>query len=204
MVSTAVEIILKGGIVAFPTETYYGLAVDPDNESALRDLYRLKQRESDKAVLVLIENSNKIGSVAAAVPDEYGVLMEKYWPGPLTLIFPAKKTLSPLLTGYSDTVGVRVSPHPIAEALVQAMGKPITATSANLSGKNPAKSALEVKNIFGGRLDYIVDGGETAGGLCSTLVGPKNEVWTIFREGQIDLTAELAGQSPNVGQRRGN
>ncbi len=196
--STAVEIILKGGIVAFPTETYYGLAVDPDNESALRDLYRLKQRESDKAMLVLIENSNKIGSVAAAVPDEYGVLMEKYWPGPLTLIFPAQKTLSPLLTGHSDTVGVRVSPHPIAEALVQAMGKPITATSANLSGKNPAKSALEVKNIFGGRLDYIVDGGETAGGLCSTLVGLKNEVLTIFREGQIDLTAELAGQSPSV------
>ncbi len=197
-ISAAVQVIRNGGIVAFPTETYYGLAVDPDNESALRNLYRLKQRESRKAVLVLIENSNKIGSVAAVVPDEYRDLMERYWPGPLTLIFPAKKTLSHLLTGYSRTVGVRVSPHPTAEALVRAMGKPVTATSANLSGKNPAKSAIEVKKIFGNRIDYIVDGGETAAGLCSTLVGLKNEVLTIFREGQIDLMAELTRQSPNI------
>jgi len=197
-ISAAVEVIRKGGIAAFPTETYYGLAVDPDNESALRTLYRLKQRESEKAVLVLIENLNKIDSIAAAVPDEYRILIKKYWPGPLTLIFPAKTTLSPLLTGHSDTVGVRVSPHPTAEALVRAMGKPITATSANLSGKNPAKSAIEVKNFFGNRVDYILDGGETAAGLCSTLVGLRNEVLTIFREGQIDLAAELKRQSRNV------
>ena len=96
----AVECILNGGIVAFPTETYYGLAVDPDNESALKDLFILKQRESEKAILVLIENSKKIYSVAAAVPEEFKPLMEKFWPGPLTLVFPAKNTLSPLLTGH--------------------------------------------------------------------------------------------------------
>ncbi len=177
--------------MAFPTETYYGLAVDPDNESALQNLYRLKQRESKKPLLVLIENSSKIASVAAVVPDEYRSLMEKYWPGPLTLIFPARKSLSPILTGHSTTVGVRVSPHPIAEALVRAMGRPVTATSANLSGQNPAKSAGEVKNIFGTRIDYILDGGETAAGLCSTLVGFKDEVLTVFREGQVSLTAEM-------------
>ena len=92
----AVECILDGGIVAFPTETYYGLAVDPDNESALRNLFKLKQRESEKAILVLIEDSTRIDSVAAAVPREFKPLMEKFWPGSLTLIFPARKTLSPI------------------------------------------------------------------------------------------------------------
>jgi L-threonylcarbamoyladenylate synthase len=187
----AVECILNGGIVAFPTETYYGLAVDPDNESALKDLFILKQRESEKAILVLIENSKKIYSVAAAVPEEFKPLMEKFWPGPLTLVFPAKNTLSPLLTGQSNTVGVRVSPHPIAGALVRAVGKPVTATSANISGQKPAKSAKEVKKIFGNRVDFIIDGGETAAGLCSTLVGLENGVLTIFREGQTDLRTEL-------------
>lgn len=195
-INAAVEIILKGGVVAFPTETYYGLAVDPENESALRKLYRLKQRESEKAVLVLIENSNTIGSLVSDVPDEYRPLMAKYWPGPLTLIFPARKTLSPLLTGHSDTVGVRVSPHPVAAALVKAMGRPITATSANISGNNPAISAVDVKSIFSNRIDYVVDGGETTGGLCSTLVGLKEGMLTVFREGQIDLTTEISGYPP--------
>ena len=187
----AVECILDGGIVAFPTETYYGLAVDPDNESALHNLFKLKQRESEKAILVLIENSKKIDTVAANVPKEFKPLIEKFWPGPLTLIFPAKNTLSPLLTGKTKTVGVRVSPHPIAGALVRAMGKPVTATSANISGQNPAKSANEVKQIFGDRIDFIIDGGETTAGLCSTLVGLKNGVLTILREGQADLRTEL-------------
>lgn len=197
-VNAAVQIIRNGGVVAFPTETYYGLAVDPANESALRDLYRLKQRESEKPVLVLIDNSNSLGSVVSDVPDVYRPLMAKYWPGPLTLIFPAKKTLPSLLTGHTDTVGVRVSPHPVAAALVQTMGKAITATSANLSGNNPARSAGEVKSIFGNRIDYILDGGETAGGRCSTLVGLKDGKLTVFREGQIDLTTEMTGQFPFV------
>jgi len=190
-IDKAVEIILKGGIVAFPTETYYGLAVDPENESALRKLYAIKQRDSTKAVLVLVESSKKIYSVVAAVPEKYTSLMNKYWPGPLTLIFPAQKFLSPLLIGQGNTVAVRVSPHPIALALVRSMGKPVTATSANLSGQKPAKSAIEVKNIFGNKIDYIIDGGETAAGLCSTLVGFKNETLTVFRDGQLDLMAEL-------------
>lgn len=190
-VRKAVECILNGGVVAFPTETYYGLAVDPYNESALLNLFKLKQRESEKAILVLIENSRKIDTVAANVPKEFKPLIEKFWPGPLTLIFPAKNTLSPLLTGKTKTVGVRVSPHPIAGALVRAMGKPVTATSANISGQKPAKSANEVKKIFGDRIDFIIDGGETAAGLCSTLVGLKNGVLTILREGQADLRTEL-------------
>ena len=175
-------------MVAFPTETYYGLAVDPDNELALRRLYRLKRRDSEKAILVLIENSDKITSVAASVPDEYIPLMARYWPGALTLIFPAKKSLSTILTGDTGTVGVRVSPHPLARALVQTFGKAVTATSANLSGQSPARSASEVRNTFGDRVDYIIDGGQTIAGRCSTLVGIRKTKLIILRDGQIDLT----------------
>lgn len=184
----AVAVLNRGGVVAFPTETYYGLAVDPYNETALRRLYQLKRRESEKAILVLIENSNRIHSVAAYVPDEYIPLMARYWPGALTLIFPAKKSLSAILTGHTGTVGVRVSPHPFARALVQTFGKPVTATSANLSGQTPGRSARDVKNIFGERVDYIIDGGKTIAGRCSTLVGIRNMKLTILREGQVDLT----------------
>lgn len=190
-ITKAVQIIKAGGVVAFPTETYYGLAVDPDNETALRKLYRLKQRLSGKPLLVLIENSTDIYSVARDVPDLFKPLMDKYWPGPLTLVFSAKKSLSPILTGNSDTVGVRVSSHPIAGALVRATGKPVTATSANLSGQSPARSAEDVYNIFGDSVDFILDGGEAGGGLCSTIAGLKDEVLTIFREGQVDLKVEL-------------
>jgi len=184
----AVAVLNRGGVVAFPTETYYGLAVDPYNETALRRLYQLKRRESEKAILVLIENPDKIHSVAAYVPDEYIPLMARYWPGALTLIFPAKRSLSAILTGHTGTVGVRVSPHPLARALVQTFGKPVTATSANLSGQTPACSARDVKNIFGERVDYIIDGGKTIAGRCSTLVGIRNMKLTILREGQVDLT----------------
>jgi len=190
-IDEAAVIIRKGGVVAFPTETYYGLAVDPYNESALQRLCSLKQRQSGKAILVLIEDFNGIESVVAAVPDEFMPLIEKYWPGPLTLVFPAKKSLSPFLTAHSGTVGVRVSSHPVAQALVRKMGKPITATSANLSGNMPAESAREVKKIFGTGIDYIIDGGETTGGSCSTLVALRDKRLTVLRDGKIDLAEDL-------------
>ncbi|MBW1636826.1 MAG: threonylcarbamoyl-AMP synthase [Deltaproteobacteria bacterium] len=186
----AVAVIRMGGVVAFPTETCYGLAVDPENDDALRKLYRVKQRHSVKPILVLIEGVRGLESIASAVPDIYLPLMEKYWPGPLTLIFPAKKEVSSTLTGGTGTVGVRVSPHPLAISLVRKMGNPVTATSANLSGRTPASSPREVKDIFGDRVDYILDGGETVAGKPSTLVGIRKGKLTVLREGQLKLTDE--------------
>jgi len=186
----AIAVIREGGVVAFPTETYYGLAVDPGNENSLRRLYRIKQREPEKPILLLMESAHRLRCVAEVVPDLYLPLMEKYWPGPLTLIFPAKRSLSPILTGNTGTVGVRVSSHPLALALVRKMGKPVTATSANLSGQAPACSAREVKIIFADSIDYILDGGETAAGKPSTIVGVRNKNLTVLREGRLDLTAE--------------
>lgn len=190
-VDKAVKILLSGGIVGFPTETYYGLAVDAFNESALKKLYKLKQRDSKKAMLVIIEDFDDIDTVAASVPEEYLPLIKKYWPGALTLIFPALDGLSSLLTGQSETIGVRVSPHPVAQALVREMKKPITATSANIAGEGPAKSAFEVRTIFGNGVDFVLDGGETVAGNCSTIVGLKNMDLIVLREGIIDVTSFL-------------
>jgi L-threonylcarbamoyladenylate synthase len=187
----AVLHLRKGGVVAFPTETYYGLAVDPYCEAAVARLFKIKQRQTSKPLLLLIEKIDQLSSVAEEIPEEYVPLIEKYWPGPLTLVFQAKKGVSGLLTGNSGTIGVRISPHQLAQALVKKMGKPITATSANISGFPPAKSAQEVVEIFGDKVDYVVDGGATMSGLCSTILGLQDGRLTLIRPGQIDLSDEF-------------
>lgn len=187
----AVSHLRQGRIVAFPTETYYGLAVDPDCVSAVRRLFAVKKRSADKALLLLIENIEQLDNIVQEVPSQYLPLIEKFWPGPLTLIFQGKKTLNQQITGNTGTVGVRISSDPVAQALVKRMGKPITATSANISGFSPAQSALEVSRMFGSDIDYIIDGGQTNAGLCSTILGVRNGKLTLLRYGQIDLSDEL-------------
>ncbi len=191
-VDRAVDCLRSGKIVAFPTESYYGLAVDPDNDSAVRRLYGAKCREKDKPLLLLVENIAQLDNIAEEIPKEYLPLMKKYWPGPLTLVFPAKPGVSQLITGSSGTVGVRISPHPIAQHLVQGMGKAITATSANISGHPPARSAPEVARMFGDDVDYIIDGGIADAGSCSTVLGLKKGRLVVIRQGLVDLSEELA------------
>jgi L-threonylcarbamoyladenylate synthase len=190
----AIECIREGGIVAFPTETYYGLAVNPFSLAAVKKLFQVKKRQADKPLLLLIENTAQLQSITENIPPEYVPLIEKYWPGPLTLVFPARKEVCKQLTGNSGTIGVRVSSHPIAAELVKRMGKPITATSANISGHRPACTAEEVATIFGKSLGYVIDGGQTPAGLCSTVLGIQGGKWTVVRQGQIDLSDELLQQ----------
>lgn len=177
----------RGGVVAFPTETYYGIAVDPFNQAAVSRVYRLKKRDQSKPLMLLIADEAQLGGLVRTVPSLYGPLIKKYWPGPLTLIFQAKASVSHLVTCNSGTVAIRISSHPLALALVARMGQPITATSANISGQPPAKSAGEVTAMFGDSLDYILDGGETPAGLCSTIVGMKGRNLNLVRQGEIDL-----------------
>ncbi len=190
-IEEAVACISEGGIVAFPTETYYGLAVDPGCGQAIERLFEIKRRQLDKPLLLLVESMTGLRQVVKNVPEPYIFLMTMYWPGPLTLIFPARAGVSKRITGGTGTVGVRISSHPVAQKLVAGMGKAITATSANLSGMPSAVSALDVKEIFQGSVDYILDGGHTVAGLCSTVVGLKNQKLTVFRKGQIDLIGDL-------------
>jgi L-threonylcarbamoyladenylate synthase len=192
-IGLAVTHLRQGGIVAFPTETYYGLAVDPDCVSAVTKLFEIKKRQKHKPLLLLIEKTEMLDTIVEEVPAVYLPLVKKYWPGPLTLIFKAKTNLSQQITGSTGTVGVRISPHPVAQELVRRMGKPLTATSANISGLAPARTAQEVVEKLGDSVDYIVDGGQTEAGLCSTVVGVKSGKLTLLRRGQIDLSDVLVG-----------
>jgi len=192
-VDLAVRHLRQGGIVAFPTETYYGLAVDADCDSAVTRLFSVKKRQADKPLLLLIERTEQLEPLVREIPKAYLPLMKKYWPGPLTLVFQAKKHINTLLTGNTGTVGLRISPHPIAEQLVRRMGKPITATSANLSGLPPARSAREVIKMLGNGIDYILDGGQTAAGMCSTILGLERGRISLLRPGQIDVSDIIRG-----------
>ncbi len=185
--SRAIDAIRRGGVVAFPTETYYGLAADPDCEEAVKRIFNLKGRRWDKPLLLLIEKIQQLQMVADSIPWRYQPLIDNYWPGPLTLIFPAKDSVNKMVTAGGGSVGVRISSHPVARELVARMGKPLTATSANISGRQPAESAREVELFFGTSLDMILDGGLTTGGLCSTIVGLQDDKLTVFRQGQIIL-----------------
>ena len=196
LLESAVDCLRQGGIVAFPTETYYGLAVDPYNDRALKALFRLKERDFQKPILVLISEMGQLGEIVASVPGLYQPLMKNFWPGPLTLIFPGHKNLSPLLTGGTGTVGVRISSHRIATGFCQKWGKPITATSANISGMEPAKSADQVRAIFGSQIDCIIDGGFTPAGRCSTIVGIRDGCLQLFREGQMEFPLILQSLGP--------
>ncbi len=186
--SQAVSVLSQGGVVAFPTETYYGLAVDPFNQSALLKLYKVKGRPKNKAILLLIEKIEQLNELTLSIPDIYLPLINKYWPGPLTLIFPAAKNIDPLLTGGSGTIGIRISSHNVAQDICKAWRNPITATSANISGNLPAKTSKEVYEIFGDSIDLILDAGETSAGLCSTIVACKDNKLNLIRTGQIDFS----------------
>ena len=185
----AVSVLAQGGIVAFPTETFYGLAVDPFNETALAELFRLKGRPLRKPFLVLIQDENQLPDLASSIPCLYRPLMKAFWPGPLTLVFPAGARLSSLLTGESGGIGVRISPHPVARIFGQMWGRPMTATSANLSGMPAASTADEVHQFFGDGVSCILDGGQTPGGMSSTVVGMYQGKLQLIRAGGIDFSS---------------
>lgn len=187
IITQAAHVLTRGGIVAFPTETSYGLAVDPDNGQSLRRLFQIKKRPSEKPLLLLIHDIALLESLVISVPDIYWPLMEKYWPGPLTLIFPAQPHLSTWLTGGTGTVGVRISPHPDALALGRVFGKAITATSANLSDEPSARCATEVSASFGAKIDFILDGGKTSAEACSTVIGLHDGELSVLRPGVITI-----------------
>ena len=181
----ACAVLQAGGVVAFPTETYYGLAVDPFNPAALSRLFALKGRSADKPVLLIVDNPSQLGSLVAEIPPPFTLLMEKFWPGPLTLVFPGLTSLPELLTGCRGSVGLRVSSHPVARQLVRAFGRPITATSANFSGQPAAVAASDVRGQLGPGVDSILDGGETPGGQGSTLLGYQEGKVCLLRAGII-------------------
>ena len=187
-IARASRIILQGGIVAFPTETFYGLGADAGNVGALQKVFQIKGREEHKPLLLLLADRTWVPGLVKDIPAVAESLMENFWPGPLTLIFEASPRLPLLLTGGTGKVGLRISSHPAAEALVQKVGRAITGTSANLSGQPSASLAAEVSQSLGRQIDAVLDGGETAGGLGSTVLDVTGERPRIIRQGVVPRT----------------
>ncbi len=200
----AAELLRQGGLVAYPTETYYGIAADPFNEGALRRLHRLKKRPREKPISVLIGDMDTLSLLVEEIPAPFHVLMEKFWPGPLTLVFPARSTISCLVTAGTGTIGIRLSPHPVALDLIKAFdGKPVTATSANISGCRPARTAAQAASQFGKGVDMILDGGTTVGESASTLVGIRRGRFHLIREGALPFgeIIAVAGETTQIKRR---
>jgi L-threonylcarbamoyladenylate synthase len=181
----AVDMLKKGGIVAYPTETFYGLGVKFDLEDSLKKLYKIKKRPEEKAMPLIIGNKDLLPVVTLSVNSMAVTLMEKFWPGPLTLIFPAKENLSDYITAGTRKVAVRIPGESFALNLAQSTTFPITATSANTSGTAPAQDAETVIRYFGDKIDLLIDGGTTSGGLPSTIVDVTENKIKILRKGAI-------------------
>ena len=188
----AAGLLRSGRVVAFPTETYYGLAVDPFNPQAIERLFEIKKRSRKLPILVLVSGREQLQQATEDVSLVYDRLMACFWPGPLTLVCTARPCLPQQLTGNTGTVGVRHSPHPTANQLLAAFGGPITATSANISGHPPAVTAEEVARVFADEVDLILDGGKTPGGSGSTLVCLHGTSLSCLREGKIAFSAVQA------------
>ena len=171
-------------MVAYPTETFYGLGVDPFNAAALERLRQVKGR-GEKAISMLIEGEPMLARLCAEIPPAAAALMRRHWPGALTIALPARADLPPALI-MDGCVAVRQSPHPIARALVAAFGGPVTTTSANRAGEPPATTAAAVAAALGDDC-RILDGGPTAGGAPSTLVRVRGEAVEILRRGAIEI-----------------
>jgi L-threonylcarbamoyladenylate synthase len=185
----AATLLRSGGVVAFPTETYYGLAVDPFNDQALDRLFTVKMRPRKLPILVLVAGTDQLPLLTGEVPAVYHRLIEHFWPGPLTLVCPALPSLPQQLTADTGTVALRQSPDETANGLIAAFGGPITATSANITGFPAAVSAEDVVRMFDTGIDLILDGGTTPGGAASTLVGSDRSGLFCIREGKIGFSA---------------
>jgi len=184
-IADAVSALREDRLVVYPTETFYGIAADPFSSLAMDRLFVLKGRDSAKTVALIAHDHASAFALASVIPAIACRLADRFWPGPLTLVLPARAGLHDSLVGPDGGVGVRVSPHPIATALAAGLGRPITATSANLAGQPPATAIAATRAAFGDRVSVYLDGGELTAALPSTVVASNRDGWRILRAGAI-------------------
>src|SRR6202521_844912 len=187
LIKYAAEQIRAGEVLGMPTDTFYGLAADPFNLRAVDRVYDIKTRSRHKPLSLLIESVDQAEELAKSLPEEFYALARQYWPGPLTLIVKAGSRLPLKVTANTGNVALRVPNAKIPLAVVTAAAIPITATSANLSGASECTSAEQVRDQLKGRLNIIVDGGDSPRDVASTIVDLSDDVarWRILREGAI-------------------
>jgi L-threonylcarbamoyladenylate synthase len=195
----AVWVLCDGGVVAFPTETFYGLGADARNETAVEKIFRIKGRNFRNPLSVIVANDREVIPLVEEIPAAAKILMQTFWPGPLTLVFRASSSVLPRLTADTGKIGIRISSHPLARLLAGGLGGPLTATSANLSGGPECSSADAVIRALGELPDAVIDGGETPGGAGSTILDVTVFPPRILREGAIPRSLILNALPPTEG-----
>ncbi len=193
----AATIINSGGLVAFPTETVYGLGANALDKEAVRAVFRAKGRPADNPLIVHVASKQQCCELALNIPEKAFVLMEKFWPGPLTLILERQMIVPDVTTGGLDTVALRMPDNEIAIGLIRESGKPLAAPSANLSGKPSPTNAQHVISDLFGRIDAIIDGGTADVGVESTVIDMTLEIPSILRPGRISR-GEIEGEIGSV------
>ena len=181
--------VRRGGVVAFPTETFYGLGADPGQDAALREVLRLKGRTATQPLLLLAASLDQVAPWVGTIPPGFDRLVAQFWPGALTLVLPAAPGVPEPLIGGGGGVAIRVTSQPQARRLILACGTAITGTSANPTGRPPAESAAQVRAFFGSELAAVLDGGTTAGGEPSTLLQLDTHGARLLRAGAVDEVA---------------
>ncbi len=201
--NTLAEAVLRGGVVAFPTDTLYGLHCSLFDVGAVEMIARLKRRDRSLAVISLIPEADQAYGLAAEVGDVAARLMARYWPGPLSLIFRSAPIVPPRVRGAGGTVALRFPRDPLCMRILQRIGGPVVSSSANISGQRPAETAEEVVRIFGNQLDLVVDAGPRHGDTPSTLVDVSGPRPRLLRRGAVDVAGDLGEFEDVTVERRG-
>ena len=183
-IEKGVKILKKGGVIAFPTDTVYGLGADAFNATAVERIYEIKNRPRHQQLPLLISDLERLTVLADPIPEIVWFLAKRFWPGGLTLVLPKTDSL-PAYLASGPTIAVRVPDHPVCLALIQRLGNPIIGTSANISGQPSVLTAEEVGQQLGGKIDFIINGGKCPGGRESTVVDVTCESPIILRQGII-------------------
>lgn len=184
-IKKAVDILRKGGVIAFPTDTVYGLGTGIHNEPGIKRIYEIKKRSASVALPVLLSDVAQLSEVSMALPANAWRLIKEFMPGGLTLIVYSSQAISDLITAGGDTVAVRIPDHPVPRALIKGIGTPIVGTSANISGKPTLISAEDVRRELGKTVDMVIDAEPPPNGKESTVVDVAGSIPVVLREGAI-------------------
>ena len=180
------KVLLQGGVIAFPTDTFYGLGVDPFNWEAVERIFTVKGRDKNKPLLLLISTREQLKTLVKEITPAHSALIQKFWPGPLTLLFEPHSVIPKNVS--AGRIGIRQPGNPMTRNLISALSQPITAPSANLSGEEPPVTAEQVQQSLGDQLDLILDGGTCQGGKPSTLVDTLETPARLVRPGTIPFS----------------
>jgi L-threonylcarbamoyladenylate synthase len=196
----AVAALGRGDVIVFPTETLYGLGADALNFTAVEKVFQLKGRDPSNPFSVLVSDRAMLNSLVENISPLAEKLIERFWPGPLTLVLPARHDIAPPLVNSTGAIGVRISNQPIASEIVRILGRPLTATSANPSGQPPAQTLAQARSYFSGKIEIFIDGGALTSKTGSTVAAVAENKIKIIRAGEIgkDQLQNLVGNGVEV------